>query len=118
MATGDRWIRVSNNLQTLFKLQNKEFEAMKGHEIKLYYHAALVLSYLCDTIPKINNAFETLKNLVNVYEQPNYVKITIEADKKVIIRYSNEIDIEHPYVFRDYPITYFKEPERFTYTVF
>src|SRR5277367_746863 len=90
---------------------------MKGREIKLYYHDALVSSYLCDTIPKIDNAFETLQNLVNVYEEPNNVKIIIGADKKVTIHYSTEIDIELPYVFRDYPITYVKESERFTYTI-
>src|SRR5277367_659712 len=52
MATGDRWIRVSTSLQTLFKLQNRESEAMKGHEIKLYYNGALISTYLCDSIPK------------------------------------------------------------------
>ena len=101
MATGDRWIRISNSLQPLFKLQNKEIEAMNGHEIKLYYHDALayaLVSYLCDTIPKIDNAFETLKNLATIYEQPNYVKICNK--KKVTIHYSIEIDIELPYVFR------------------
>src|SRR5277367_3150172 len=30
MAVGDRWMRVSSILQPLFKLQNREIEAMKG----------------------------------------------------------------------------------------
>src|SRR5277367_4724489 len=41
MAAGDRWMRVSSSLQVLFKLQNREIEAMKGHEIKLYYNGTL-----------------------------------------------------------------------------
>src|SRR5277367_3474053 len=90
---------------------------MNGHEIKLYYNGALLLTYVLDTIPKIEKAFETLQNLVNIYEQPNYVKISIAADKKVTLAYSKEIDIELPYVFRDYPIIHVKELERFTYTI-
>src|SRR5277367_3625779 len=117
MAAGDRWMRVSSSLQVLFKLQNREIEAMKGHEIKLYYNGTLKLTYLLDTIPKIEKAFETLQNLVNIYEQPNYVKIIQDTDKTITIHYSKEIDIELPYVFRDYPIAHVKEPERFTYTI-
>src|SRR5277367_1240131 len=117
MAVGDRWLRVSSSLQGLFKLQNREIEAMKGHEIKLYYNGALLLTYVLDTIPKIEKAFETLQNLVSIYEQPNYVKVSIAADKKITIAYSKEIDIELPYVLRDYPITHVKESERFTYTI-
>src|SRR5277367_4693366 len=81
MAVGDRWMRVSVSLQALFKLQNQDIEAMKGHEIKLYYNGALLLTYVLDTIPKIEKLFETLQNLVNIYEQPNYVKVSIAADK-------------------------------------
>jgi len=110
-------MRVSSSLQVLFKLQNREIEAMKGHEIKLYYNGTLKSTYLLDTIPKIEKAFETLQNLVNIYEQPNYVKVSIATDKKVTLAYSKEIDIELPYVFRDYPIAHVKEPERFTYTI-
>src|SRR5277367_3523574 len=117
MAIGDRWMRVSVSLQPLFKLQNTEIEAMKGHDIKLYYNGALLLTYVLDTIPKIEKVFETLQNLVTIYEQPNYVKVSIAADKKITIAYSKEIDIELPYVLRDYPITHVKESERFTYTI-
>src|SRR5277367_3814183 len=117
MTVGDRWMRVSSSLQVLFKLQNREIEAMKGHEIKLYHNGTLKSTYLLDTIPKIEKAFETLQNLVNIYEQPNYVKIIQDTDKTVTIHYSKKIDIELPYVFRDYPIAHVKEPERFTYTI-
>src|SRR5277367_2969773 len=117
MAVGDRWMRVSSSLLPLFKLQNKEIEAMKGHEIKLYYNGALLLTHVLDTIPKIEKVFETLQNLVNIYEQPNYVKVSIAPDKKVTIAYSKEIDIKLPYVLRDYPIIHVKESERFTYTI-
>src|SRR5277367_834692 len=117
MAVGDRWMRVSNSLQPLFKLQNQDIEAMKGHEMKLYYNGALLLTYVLDTIPKIEKVFETLQNLVNIYEQPNSVKVSIAADKKITIAYSKEIDIELPYVLRDYPITHVKESEQFTYTI-